>query len=313
MSNDLAAPNSVEHFSVWGTSATLAVTGTQHLAEARAILDDVLSATTTAASRFDSDSEISRLNAKGSVAASPWFLSLLHQALRAFELSDGLCDPTIAPSLISLGYDQDFDALTASDEAIPATNPAPGWSAITIGDDGTVTLAEGAGIDLGATAKAAAADAAATTIATQLGCGVLVDLGGDLRIAGPAPQGGWAIGMAKSAKSAVAERDIDEVVALAAGAMTSSSSIVRTWQRDGTTLHHIIDPRTGRSAQTPWAMASVVAANAVDANALSTAAIIWGEDAIFELAQRSTQARLLRHDGSIERVGGWVEPTEGKP
>ncbi len=313
MSEGKGTQSAVEHFSIWGTSATLAVTDPGCLREARTILDAVLTATTSAASRFDADSEISRLNAHGSVSASPWFLSLLNQAQRAYEISDGLCDPTIAPSLISLGYDRDFDALTASDEALPSTNPSPGWTAITIGDDNRVSLALGTAIDLGASAKSAAADAAATTIAAQLGCGVLVDLGGDLRIAGSAPQGGWAIGLAMSAKSAVAEHEIDEVVGLAAGAMTSSSSIVRTWQRNGATLHHIIDPRTGRSAQTPWAMASVVAASAVDANALSTAAIIWGEDAIFELAQRSTQARLVRHDGSIERVGGWVEPTEGKP
>ncbi len=307
MSDSSLSSLGIEHFSIWGTSAAIATSDSTALPRARQLLDVVLEATSKSASRFDTNSEISQLNAAGTLSASPWFLELLVQARHGYELTDGLCDPTVLGALVALGYDRDFDAIVATDDAAPATMPAPGWSAIGI-DDHLVTLAEGVTIDLGASAKAVAADASATAIAAELGCGVLVDLGGDLRIAGPAPAGGWPIGIAASAKHGLAAAEITEIVSLSMGGVASSSSMVRSWQRSGQRVHHIIDPRTGASALTPWTLVSVVAPTTLEANALSTAAIIWGEDAIFELAQRSAQARLVRHDGSIERVGGWAEP-----
>ena len=312
MSSEAPSTLGVENFSIWGTSAAIAITDTALLPQARVILDTILTATNLAANRFDVDSEISQLNASGSIHASAWFLELLVEARRAYEISDGLCDPTVLSALMALGYDRDFDALSPNDEEVVVTSPSPGWSSITI-DGSLVELSPGTTIDLGASAKAAAADAGATAIAAELACGVLVDLGGDLRIAGASPSNGWPIGLASSAKGGLANADISEVVALSVGAMASSSSVVRRWQRSDTTLHHIIDPSTGMSAKTPWSMASVVASTAVEANALSTAAIIWGEDAVFELGQRKVQARLVRHDGSIERVGGWVEPKGERP
>lgn len=298
----------VEHFSIWGTGVTLAVTEAAALPDARKLLNAVLKATTMAASRFEPESEISRLNAQGSIVASPWFLHLVRTAHHGYLISEGLCDPTVLNALMSLGYDQDFDALTPRSEPVPQLYPAPGWSAITLHSDNSIHLESGVTIDLGATAKAAAADEACTTIAEQLRCGVLVDLGGDIRIQGTPPVDGWAIGLAMSAKNGLEGADITEVISLHGGAIASSSSVIRTWKRANETLHHIVDPRTGKSADTPWAMASVIAHTAVEANALSTAAIIWGEDAVFELAQRSIQARLVRHNGTIERVGDWAEP-----
>ena len=59
-------------------------------------------------------------------------------------------------------------------------------------------------------------------------------------------------------------------------------------------------------------MVTISAGTCVEANAFSTAAIVWGEDALFEIPQRSLVARLVRHDGTIERLGGWPLPeTEG--
>jgi thiamine biosynthesis lipoprotein len=83
---------------------------------------------------------------------------------------------------------------------------------------------------------------------------------------------------------------------------------VRRWATAAGELHHILDPRTGRPANSPWATASVAAASCVDANTASTAAIVLGDAAPAWLADRQLPARLARVDGDVVVVGGW--PTQ---
>ena len=162
-------------------------------------------------------------------------------------------------------------------------------------------------LDLGATAKALAADHAAVRIAEALGCGALVNLGGDIRVAGAPPEGGWRIGIADD----LAPDDIPEATALAQtivitdGGLATSSPKVRSWRRGAASLHHIIAPETGLPAQTCWRTASVAAASCVDANAASTAAVIRGERAPGWLAALHLPARLARHDGTVVIVADW--------
>ena len=211
----------------------------------------------------------------------------------------------MADALEALGYDRDFDAIDS-----PTTQrdlqPSTGATGIVLDREArTLLLPAGTHLDLGATAKARASDMAAVAIADQLETGVLVNLGGDLRAAGPPPPGGWRIGITASARDT--SGPIDDVIAIAAGGVASSSSAVRTWSADGHHAHHIIDPATGAPAATPFSLVTVSAPTATEANAFSTAAMVWGEDALFELPQRGIATRLVRHDGRIERVGGWPE------
>ena len=303
-----------DRFSIWGTSALVATVEPSALGAARAGLDAVLAEVELAASRFRSGTEILELNRRagdGPIPASPLLLDLVSHALWAAAFTEGACDPTVADSLLGLGYDRDFDELAAAgslDEA--AIRPAPGIAGIVIDPErSTIELPTGVHQDLGSTAKARAADLAATQLAEQLGVGVLVDLGGDLRIAGPAPEAGWQIGIVDSARSQVSEL-VHEVVAVQGGGIASSSSVVRTWQRGGRELHHVVDPATGWPAERVFDLVTVAAGSCLEANALSTAALVWGEDALFELPQRGAPARLQRPDGSVERVGGWPEPVE---
>ena len=106
-------------------------------------------------------------------------------------------DPTCGCSLVSIGYDKDFAEL--ADDASALTQPpvpAPGWQCVDFDAvELTVQVPDGVLLDLGATAKALAADLAAEAIAEQIGCGVLVNLGGDIAVSGQAPEGGWRIGV----------------------------------------------------------------------------------------------------------------------
>ena len=124
-----------------------------------------------------------------------------------------------------------------------------------------VVLPAGARLDLGATAKAWAADRSAGRLAEALGCGVLVSLGGDIAVAGEAPPGGWRVRF-QDVTGRPEEPPVgpSAVVAIRGGGLATSSTMARRWRRGGDVLHHILDPRTGLPAPPCWRTVSVAAA-----------------------------------------------------
>jgi thiamine biosynthesis lipoprotein len=169
-------------------------------------------------------------------------------------------------------------------------------------------MPEGVQLDLGATAKAWAADRSAARIAAQAGCGVLVSLGGDIAVAGPAPDGGWRIRV-QDVTGDPGERPDGPyaLVAIRDGGLATSSTAARRWQRGGDVLHHILDPRTARPAEPVWRTVSVAAGTCADANAASTAAVIRGRPALGWLASLGLPARLVDATGVVFTVAGWPD------
>jgi thiamine biosynthesis lipoprotein len=222
-------------------------------------------------------------------------------------LTAGIVDPTIGSALVALGYDRDFDDLDTEGTGPPGRpEPAPGWWTIHLDPERrTAAIPPGVHVDLGSTAKAFAADRTAGRIADALGCGVLVNLGGDVAVSGPPPRGGWAVGIA--AKCTTPVDAVDQVVAISGGGLASSGTTARSWVRNGRRVHHIVDPWTGEAAAAVWSLVSATAQTCVEANAWSTASVVWGEDAIGNLAAGRVCARLVRSDGEVVRVGGWPD------
>jgi thiamine biosynthesis lipoprotein len=159
-------------------------------------------------------------------------------------------------------------------------------------------------IDLGATAKAFAADRAARLAALVADCGVLVSLGGDVAVAGPAPASGWRVLVTDDH----ARPEGGQLVTIRSGGLATSSTTVRRWKRADQVLHHVLDPATGLPARRVWQYVSVAAADCVTANTAATAALVLGERAADWLSERDLAARLVAVDGSVHRIAGW--PTE---
>ena len=130
-----------------------------------------------------------------------------------------------------------------------------------------------------------------------------MSIGGDVATAGDAPGGGWAVGIAADSSTAVDA--VDQVVVIDTGGLASSSTTVRAWTRGGRRLHHIVDPATGDSAPPYWMLATASGASCVDANAVTTAAVVWGERAVPKLVQLGQPVRLVRHDGHVLTLNGW--------
>jgi thiamine biosynthesis lipoprotein ApbE len=312
-------------FAAWralGMLIQLVVTDPERLAAARDLLADDLAALDLACSRFRADSELVAVGnaARGAsgpvtVTVSPLLAEAVAVSLRAARLTDGDVDPTLGGVLAALGYDRDFGEL-AQAEVAPATPTAgvgvrviPGWRSVSVDLAARrLTVPAGVQLDLGATVKGWAADRSAARIAADLGCGVLVSLGGDTAVAGPAPDGGWRIRVQDT--TGLPDQPADgpsQVVAIRDGGLATSSTAARRWHHGGDVLHHILDPRTGLPAAPVWRTVSVAAATCADANTAATAAIIRGRHAPAWLAGLNLPARLVARDGSVCTLVGWPE------
>jgi thiamine biosynthesis lipoprotein ApbE len=294
-----------------GTSVRVVVTRAGRLGDARAAVDRVIREVDEACSRFREDSELSRIHARRGAEArvSPLLAALLGAALRGAELSDGAVDPTVGTAVRAAGYQGDFASVAAEGGPITlVVRPVPGWRRIRLDPSRrTVVIPRGVEVDLGCTAKALAAGMAATAaLAAMGGGGVLVSLGGDIALAGEAPEGGWRIQVADDSDAPITPDG--ETVAVTAGGVATSSTAVRRWTRGGVVLHHIIDPATGLPAAGPWRTVTVVAAGCLDANIAATAAVVRGESAVAWLESLRLPSRLVAHDGAVTRTAGWPEP-----
>ena len=300
----------------WTCHVRLAVTDGGALDEARGLLTAWLADVDRAASRFRPDSGLTAVVRAGGdwVDTGPLLTELLAVALRAARRTDGAVDPTVGGSLAGLGYDRTSGrrgrrgiALLDDAEAPLLPVPAPGWSAVELDRAGCrVRVAPGVRLDLGATAKAWTADAAAADIAGRTGVGCLVSIGGDLAVAGPAPAGGWRVRVEDvTGRPGDAPSGSWAVVTITDGGLATSSTAARRWRRAGVPVHHLVDPRTGMPAPPDWRTVSVAAASCVDANTVSTAAVVRGRDALPWLRAIGLPARLVSGEGRVLTLGGW--------
>ena len=301
-----AATEDAASWRALGTRVRLVVTDPRCLDQARAVLEADLAAVDLACSRFRADAEIRGLRGGRGQQVSPLLAEAIAVALRAAELTGGDVDPTVGKAMSELGYDRDFEQIRPAGPVSPVTvRTVPGWREVRL-EGATLTMPEGVQLDLGATAKAWAADRSAARIAERLGCGVLVSLGGDIAVAGPAPGGGWRIRVQDvTGEPGDPPEGPYALVAIRDGGLATSSTAARRWQRGADVLHHILDPRTARPAEAVWRTVSVTAGTCADANAASTAAIIRGRGALGWLASLSLPARLVDATGAVFTVAGW--------
>jgi FAD:protein FMN transferase len=290
-------------WAVWTTTARLVVTDQRALAPAAAMVKAHLGDVDRAASRFRPDSEVCRLASSGDTAAevSPLLRDLVKAALSAAEMTAGDVDPTLGTVLSGLGYAGEQPANTSPHRgaATITTTRRTTWRDVRL-RGATIEVPPGTLLDLGATAKAWAADRCARLVADRLDCGVLVSLGGDLCVAGPEPEDGWRI----LVQDGVGE-PASTVRLSGASAVATSSTLHRRWLRGDQVLHHIVDPLTGWPADQVWRTATVAADTCLHANTLSTAALVRGHRAPDLLARAEVDARLVGSDGTVRVFGGW--------
>jgi thiamine biosynthesis lipoprotein len=236
-------------------------------------------------SRFLPDSELNRLQAwrGGWLECSDDLVAALQWCRQMHAETRGLFDPTIRTSLEQLGYDRTFAEIvehSSRTSDIAATAPALGLGGLEVSNN-WARLAPGLSIDLGGIGKGLAADLVADELIAAGANSAYVCLGGDIRATGePVDEHGWKVPLLHPTTG----EPIDHH-ALYSGALVMSTVAIRRWRRGEAEHHHIIDPRSGSSANTDLVAVAVADRSAARGEALAKAAIIAG---------RAEGAALLR-------------------
>ena len=220
-------------------------------------------------SRFRTDSELSRVNARSGrwTRVSREFADLLRLSLAAARETQGLFDPTMLAALVAAGYDRDYAAIRRDGATVrQPPKRGPGWEAIAV-EGRMVLLPAHVQLDFGGVAKGWAVDRASEVIEGL--AWAVVNAGGDLRVVGNPPGGGVRVAVEDPADP---RRHLMQL-RLQTGAIATSSVLSRTW---GNGLHQLIDPRTRLPASTGVRQATVWGPTCAEAEVRSTWAVLEG-------------------------------------
>jgi thiamine biosynthesis lipoprotein len=244
-------------------------------------------------SRFRPDSELSRLNAAGTIEASDDLLAVVELALGARECTEGRFDPTMHDALVAAGYDRSFDEL---EHAGQTSLPTPGRSSGCVSVHGhRLVLEDGARLDLGGIGKGYAVDRAVAQLAPLGPC--LVNAGGDLAVSGVSAGGVWPVAVELPAGALT--------LGLAEGALATSGRDRRRWRVGDEQRHHLIDPATGRPSASDLLSVTAAAESSVEAEVWAKALFLAGEDAAAREADAlGLPAVLVTGDGRVRTAGG---------
>jgi FAD:protein FMN transferase len=269
-------------------------------------------------SRFLPDSEISDLDRRrGEAVPVSWETRLLvERSIDAWRLSGGRVDPTVLDDLRRAGYDRSFEQLPhPADEvggagAEPPAPPRAGWGTDRRSGCGdievattTVRLPPGHGFDPGGLGKGLAADLVVEELRSVGAIGVCVNLGGDLRVAGCGPGGeSWTVAV-EHPRGAVGRPIVR--LGLCGGAVATSSTLHRRWHHEDGPAHHLVDPATGRPAESDIVQATAVAAEAWVAEALAKDVVLRGRSDPFATVEAvGAQALAVDRDGRVLATDG---------
>jgi thiamine biosynthesis lipoprotein len=238
-------------------------------------------------SRFCGDSELNRVNRATAevVQVSPQFARAAARAVAAARRTGGLVDPTVGAALAGAGYDVDFDELVADSSPAVAVPPSD-WRTVVVGDK-LLRRPPGTQLDLNGVVKAMAVDDAVGLLEEP----GFVSAGGDL---------------AARATPVLVSLPDGERVTLARGGIATSGTAKRRWVRGGRIQHHLIDPRSGVPARSPWAYVTAVGETCAAADVAAKAALLLGEAGPEWLDAYGVAGRFAKADGRVVENSCWT-------
>lgn len=292
------AMDTIMNVKVWGDGGQRACQAVQ---DRITDLDQTLSVTRA-------DSAVAQLNANGHGELPQEAVDLLEETLALTERTNGALDPTVYPIVKLWGFTTDAYQVPSASE-IAQVLQTVGAGNITI-DGREVTLANGAQIDFGAVAKGYAAQRSVELLQEQGVEAAVLSLSGNIQTYGTKPDGSdWEIAIRNPF-------DTDGVIATlfvsGTKAIVTSGSYERYFEEDGVRYHHIMDPKTGRPADSGLVSVTIVADNALLADGLSTALFVMGTERALDFWRESSdfETILIAEDGTVYVTEGLAEQVE---
>lgn len=271
---------------------------------------------TAVLSRTAEGSELFCLNAAGGSDAYPvdeTLAALIETALTIAHATDGAFDPTLAPVLDAWGFTKEVNSVPA-EETLSALLSHTGADKVSFektADGCAVTLSDGAQLDLGGIAKGYAADVLRAQLKEDGITSAVLDLGGDVGVLGTKSDGSaWRIAVKdpQNGESYLGVLEAEDEC------IVTSGIYERYFEENGVRYHHIIDPATGRPAESGLVSVSVVCESGAWADALSTACFVLGENGALALREKlaeqgeaAFELLLVTEDGRVVYTDGLAE------
>jgi FAD:protein FMN transferase len=242
-------------------------------------------------SRFRPESELNRVNAGGGrfVRVSAPFARALAAALDLAAATNGVLDPTLGAAIEAAGYGDDFERVRKGAPRPAAAGTRGCWRQVRATSFG-VQLPPEALLDLNGVVKAMAVDDALSLLSGE----GYVSAGGDL-----ATRGGLAVAVPGGG-----------AVQLVSGGLATSGSTKRRWLRGGELQHHLIDPRTGLPAGSPWEQVTACGRTCLAADAAAKLGYLLGERGPEVLDARGIAAQFVAPDGTVVDNRRWWTAVE---
>ena len=301
------AMDTVMNLTVYGENAAAALESAEK--ELHTLDEAVLS-------RTAEGSELYALNASNGetveCGADDILPALIETALTISDATDGAFDPTLAPVLDAWGFTKDEHRVPSAD-ALKELLSHTGCGKVALektADGWTVTLLDGAQLDLGGIAKGYAADLLRAQLEKEGVTSATLDLGGDVFVMGRKTDGSdWRIAVKDPADT----ESYLGVVSAADKFIVTSGVYERYFEENGVRYHHILDPKTGCPAESGLVSVTVLCENGAWADALSTACFVLGPDGALalrdDLADQGTDFELIlvTDDGRVLYTDGLAD------
>jgi FAD:protein FMN transferase len=239
-------------------------------------------------SKYIAESEISRLNRLGKLKVSPDTFYIIKKSKEFYQLSQGAFDITIGP-LVDLWSFTDQIHRVPSDDEIKAALKLVGSDKIILHEFDNVVEFKlpGMKIDLGAIAKGFALDCAVKKLKENKINSCLINAGGQVYALGDKSGQPWEVAVRGAAKS-----EIVGVLRLRNQSVSTSADYEQFFAKDGKRYGHILDPKTGYSAESGITSVTIIADNGLDADALSTGVFVLGRESAEGLLSKFPSAKI---------------------
>ena len=281
-----------------GTTYHITVVNNEQLPEAnllQAEIDMALEIVNNQMSTYRPNSELSRFNQlqiRQGTEVSADTLTVVKEAIRLHEVTNGALDITLGPLINLWGFGPDKRPITSpSPEAIEAAKAKTGISELTI--DGNRLIKDNADlyVDLSSIAKGFGVDKIASLLDKYQVSGYLVEIGGEISVKGHKSDGSqWRIAVEKPTEDG---QEVQQVIQLDTMALATSGDYRIYHEENGERFSHLIDPRSGYPIKHKLASATVLHKSSMTADGYATAMMVLGTEASLALAKEQNLAIML--------------------
>ncbi len=254
-------------------------------------IDSLLKSYNACMSSYEPNSLVSRINRNDSTATlNHWFTTAFNVAKMVSENSDGDYDITVAPMVNAWGFGFSKKA-KITDAYIKALLPLVDYRKIEIKGNHLLKKDPRIMLDMSSLGDGYAADIVSDFLISKGVTDFMVEIAGEVRVKGKNGQGKlWSIGINKPIDdTAYASTELEQVVQLGVGALSTSGNYHNFYYKDGKKYAHTIDPHTGYPVQHTLLSATIIAPTCIEADAYSTACMVMG------LEKSLTTIRKLKH------------------